>query len=66
MKAHKEKQVKKTIKISMVLLALLMTLCTGCTAEQELPKVSEVGFYLDTVITLTAYTDDPQVGPFLP
>ena len=61
MKAHKEKQVKKTIKIPTVLLALLMILCTGCTAEQELPKVSEVGFYLDTVITLTAYTDDPQV-----
>ena len=25
------------------------------------PKLSEVGFYLDTVITLTAYTEDKQV-----
>jgi len=52
---------KKTAKISVIILAAIMVLCTGCTAEKELPKVSEVGFYLDTVITLTAYTDEPQV-----
>ena len=40
--------------------ACLMALCTGCAQEKELPKVSEVGFYLDTVITLTAYTEDGQ------
>ena len=43
------------------LLAGLLLLCGGCSAEKELPKVSEVGFYLDTVITLTAYTEDGQV-----
>lgn len=42
-----------------VLLSLLL-LCGGCTAEKELPRLSEVGFYLDTVITLTAYTEDGQ------
>ena len=34
---------------------------TGCAAEKTPEKRSEVGFYLDTVITLTAYTDDAQV-----
>ena len=43
------------------LLAALLFLCGGCSAEKELPKVSEVGFYLDTVITLTAYTEDGQL-----
>ena len=36
-------------------------MCTGCAAEKTPEKRSEVGFYLDTVITLTAYTDDAQV-----
>ena len=48
-------------KIFCLLVILLLLLCGGCTAEKELPKVSEVGFYLDTVITLTAYTEDNQV-----
>ena len=43
------------------LILSLMILCSGCGAEKELPKLSEVGFYLDTVIILTAYTDDDQV-----
>ena len=47
-------------KILTVLLAILL-LCSGCSAEKELNKVTEVGFYLDTVITLTAYTEDNQV-----
>ena len=34
-------------------------LCGGCSAE--VTKMSEVGFYLDTVITLTAYVEDGQV-----
>lgn len=39
----------------------ILLLCSGCSAEKELSKVTEVGFYLDTVITLTAYTEDSQV-----
>ncbi len=42
-------------------LAAAMLLCTGCAAEKAPPRLSEVGFYLDTVITLTAYTEDSQV-----
>ena len=48
-------------KLGCLLAAVMLLLCGGCTAEKELPKVSEVGFYLDTVITLTAYTEDEQV-----
>ena len=49
-------------KIRLVPLILsLMILCSGCMKGKELPKLSEVGFYLDTVIILTAYTDDDQV-----
>ena len=51
---------KKTIRLVPLILSL-MILCSGCGAEKELPKLSEVGFYLDTVIILTAYTDDDQV-----
>ena len=47
-------------RLLIVLAAAMILLCGGCDAEKELPKVSEVGFYLDTVITLTAYTDDRQ------
>ena len=50
----------KKKKLTAILLALLL-LCGGCVAEKELPRLSEVGFYLDTVITLTAYTADGQV-----
>ena len=39
----------------------VMLLCGGCSAEKEVQKVSEVGFYLDTVITLTAYTENDQL-----
>ena len=31
------------------------------TLSAELPKQTRVGFYLDTVITLTAYTDHPEL-----
>ena len=41
-------------------LCALMLVCGGC-AEKNLPKQAEVGFYLDTVITLTAYVEDRQV-----
>lgn len=44
-----------------LLAACLPALCAGCAPVKEAPKVSEVGFYLDTVITLTAYTEDGQV-----
>ena len=29
--------------------------------QSELPKETRVGFFLDTVITLTAYTDKPEL-----
>ena len=48
-------------RIWCLLLAALLLLCTGCSAENDLPKLSEVGFYLDTVITMTAYTEDAQL-----
>ena len=51
---------KRIIMAGAVLLAVMM-LCTGCAEKKELPKQSEVGFYLDTVITLTAYVEDRQV-----
>ena len=35
-------------------------LCTGCSAEKTPERISQVGFYLDTVITLSAYTEDVQ------
>ncbi len=50
----------KAGKTIAVLLAVLF-LCTGCSGEKIPPKLSEVGFYLDTVITLTAYTEDKQI-----
>lgn len=51
---------KRICKVGAVLLAVMM-LCSGCAEEKIPPKLSEVGFYLDTVITLTAYTEDKQV-----
>ena len=50
----------KKMKLTCLLTALLL-LCGGCTAEKELSRLSEIGFYLDTVITLTAYVEDAQV-----
>ena len=53
----------KGMKGAALLLALLLTVIptlTGC-AKAEPKKESAVGFYLDTVITLTAYVDDAQV-----
>lgn len=43
------------------LLVAILLLCGGCAAEKELPKQTAVGFYLDTVITLSAYAEDEQV-----
>ena len=45
----------------MAMLLAVILLCSGCSAEKEPQKVSEVGFYLDTVITLTAYTENNQL-----
>ena len=44
-----------------VMLLATFLLCGSCSAEKDLPKLTEVGFYLDTVITLTAYTENSQV-----
>ena len=51
---------KRIQKCCAVLLAALL-MCGGCAAQKELPKLSEVGFYLDTVITMTAYVEDGQI-----
>ena len=48
-------------KLSLVILMAAMVLCGGCAAKKDLPKQTEVGYYLDTVITLTAYVEDAQV-----
>ena len=54
-----EVQLKK--RAVLYAMAMVLLLFGGCSAEKELPKLSEVGFYLDTVITLTAYTEDAQI-----
>ena len=51
---------KKKIRLVPLILSLMIVF-SGCTAKKELPKLSEVGFYLDTVIIMTAYTNDDQV-----
>lgn len=43
-----------------ILSAIMLIMCSGCAAEKELPKQTAVGFYLDTVITLSAYAEDDQ------
>ena len=43
-----------------LVIALALLLCTGCAAEKTPERISQVGFYLDTVITLSAYTEDVQ------
>ncbi len=45
----------------LILLLAGLLLCGGCAEKKDLPKQTEVGFYLDTVITLTAYTENEQV-----
>ena len=50
-----------TKRLLCLMLPVLLMTCSGCSAEKELPKVSEIGFYLDTVITLTAYTKEEKV-----
>ena len=44
------------MKHRLLLLPLLLLLLTGCTRQSE--KQSVTGFAFDTVLTLTAYTDD--------
>lgn len=51
---------RRKTKLCVLLLAVMM-LCSGCAGETIPPKLTEVGFYLDTVITLTAYTEDKRV-----
>ena len=49
----------KRTAIALILVLVLAT-CTGCGAEKTPERISQVGFYLDTVITLSAYTEDVQ------
>lgn len=51
---------KRKNALALVVAGLLLV-CGGCGTEKTVQKVSEVGYYLDTVVTLTAYTEDPQV-----
>ena len=51
----------KRSRIPAALLALMLALCLGGCGRAEAEKQSAVGFYLDTVITLTAWVDDAQV-----
>lgn len=44
-----------------VMTAGMLLLCSACGEAKTPEKRSEVGYALDTVITLTAYTDDEQV-----
>ena len=46
--------------LALALVALLFAALAGC-ASAEPKKQTAVGFYLDTVITLTAYVDDAQL-----
>lgn len=48
---------KKIFALLMVLLTASLSVSACAGAEKE----SAVGFYLDTVVTLTAWVDDPQV-----
>ncbi len=66
---------KTTRRMILLSLALILTMAalSGCGAREggasnliskasaELPKETRIGFYLDTVITLTAYTDRPEL-----
>ena len=53
---------KKSRMAALVLMGcLLLAGCRGGTAAGALEKQSAVGFYLDTVITLTAYVEDVAV-----
>ncbi len=44
-----------------IILLAVFLLCSSCSNKKALPKLTEVGFYLDTVITLTAYVENSQV-----
>ena len=61
---------RTTALLLAVILAVTAFLLGGCNGNQpaaeaeistELPKETRVGFYLDTVVTLTAYTDKPEL-----
>ncbi len=51
---------RKMIRAAAILLAALL-LCGSCASQKAPPKLTEIGFYLDTVITLTAYVENGQV-----
>ena len=52
---------KKLIAILLMLACLPMTCLEGHAGHAEPEKQSAVGFYLDTVVTLTAYDVEAQV-----
>ena len=54
---------KKTVRILTYIVAAMMILAAwgGAATADDLTKESRVGYYLDTVITLTAYTNHPEL-----
>ena len=57
---------KKILFAFLLCLALLLTACQGSAAPGAAPSVepakqSRVIFYFDTVVTITAYTDDEDI-----
>lgn len=53
---------KRILSVIMILLALLLTGCDESSAPaKETEKQSRVVFYFDTVVTITAYTDDAEI-----
>ena len=54
---------KKTVRILTYIVAAMMILAAwgGAATADDLTKEARVGYYLDTVITLTAYTNHPEL-----
>jgi len=52
-------------KLAILAVAAMMTAAVfipvAGSADSVPDKRTEIGFYLDTIITLTAYVDDPQI-----
>ncbi len=51
----------RSYRVAAALLGLVLALSMAACSSAEASKQSAVGFYLDTVVMLTAYVDDAQV-----